>query len=256
MSEEGYSSDICFMYGTTHIYSLKGNIVMIRFLKIAWRILLVFCVACAICLLLLLGINIYVKAAVKDRIITVEEAGKLSDVDCIIVLGAGVYGDDSPTLMLEDRLLRGIDLYYKGCAPKLLMSGDHGGLYYDEVNVMKKYAIGKGVISSDIFMDHAGFSTYESMYRAKNIFGVDKAIIVTQRYHLSRALYVAKAMGIDAYGVAAEDIKYAGQYSRDVREFFARGKDFLTAIFKPKPSVMGDKIDITGDGDLTNDKAY
>ncbi|MBQ9934598.1 MAG: YdcF family protein [Lachnospiraceae bacterium] len=229
---------------------------MLKILKIAWRILLVFCVACGICLLLLLGINIYVKASVKDRIIAVEETDNLSNVDCIIILGAGVYGDETPSLMLEDRLLRGIELYNKGCAPKLLMSGDHGGLYYDEVNVMKKYAVGKGVVSSDVFMDHAGFSTYESMYRAKNIFGVDKAIIVTQRYHLSRALYVARAMGIDAYGVAAEDINYAGQYSRDVREFFARGKDFLTAIFKPEPSVMGQVIDITGDGDVTNDKAY
>lgn len=227
---------------------------MKKILKVAWRILFIICAVCGICLLLLLGINIYVKASVKDRIITAEEADKLSDVDCIVVLGAGVYGDDTPTLMLEDRLLRGIELYYKGCAPKLLMSGDHGGLYYDEVNVMKKYAVEKGVVSSDVFMDHAGFSTYESMYRAKKIFGADKVIIVTQRYHLSRALYVARAMGIDAYGVAAEDINYAGQYGRDVREFFARGKDFVTAIFKPKPSVMGDEIDITGDGDVTNDK--
>ena len=227
---------------------------MKKVLKVVWRILFVLCAFCGICLLLLLGVNVYVKAAVKDRIITVEEATKLSDVDCIIVLGAGVYGDDTPTLMLEDRLLRGIELYYMGCAPKLLMSGDHGDLYYDEVNVMKKYAVEKGVTSSDVFMDHAGFSTYESMYRARKIFGTDKVIIVTQRYHLSRALYVAKAMDIDAYGVAAEDINYGGQYSRDVREFFARGKDFLTSIFKPKPSVMGDMIDITGDGDITNDK--
>lgn len=237
-----------------HIYTLKGNITMYRFLKIMWKLLLGFSIACGVVLLLLLGINIYVKASVKERIITAQEAAKLSDVDCIIVLGAGVYGDQTPSPMLEDRLLRGIELYEQGCGPKLLMSGDHGSLYYDEVNVMKSYAIGKGVPSSDIFMDHAGFSTYESMYRAKEIFGADKVIIVTQRYHISRALYLAKAMDIDAYGVAAEDVEYGGQYSRDVREFFARGKDFLTAIFKPEPVVMGDKIDITGDGNVTNDK--
>lgn len=213
-----------------------------------------FCIACGVGILLLLGINIYVKASVSDRIITGEEAAKLSDVDCIIVLGAGVYGDQTPSPMLEDRLVRGIQLYEQGCGPKLLMSGDHGGLYYDEVNVMKSYAIGKGVVSSDIFMDHAGFSTYESMYRAKEIFGADRVIVVTQRYHISRALYLARAMGIDAYGVAAEDINYGGQYSREVREFFAIGKDFLTAIFKPTPAVMGDVIDISGDGDVTNDK--
>ena len=227
---------------------------MYRFLKIMWKLLLVFCVACGVGLLVLLGINIYVKASVKERIITVQEAGELSEVDCILVLGAGVYGDKTPSPMLEDRLIRGIELYKQGSSPKLLMSGDHGGLYYDEVNVMKNYAIEQGVPSSDIFMDHAGFSTYESMYRAKEIFGADKVIIVTQRYHISRALYLAKAMGIDAYGVAAEDIEYHGQYSREVREFFARGKDFLTAIFKPKPAVMGHSIDISGDGDVTNDK--
>jgi len=227
---------------------------MVKILTKIWKILFVFCVICGVGLLLVLGINIYVKASVKDRIITVDEAQKLSQVDCIIILGAGVYGDDTPSLMLEDRLIKGIELYDKECGPKLLMSGDHGKKYYDEVNVMKSYAVDKGVLSSDVFMDHAGFSTYESMYRAKNIFGVDKAIIVTQRYHLSRALYVAKAMGIDAYGVAAEDIEYVGQEARDVREFLARGKDFLTAIFKPKPTVMGEKIDISGDGDVTNDK--
>lgn len=227
---------------------------MVKFLKKMWKVLFVICVVCGVGLILLLAINIYVKASVKDRIITVEEAAKLSDIDCIMVLGAGVYGDQTPSMMLEDRLLRGIELYYKECGPKLLMSGDHGERYYDEVNVMKSYAIGKGVLSSDIFMDHAGFSTYESVYRAKEIFGADKVIIVTQRYHLSRALYLAEAMGIDAYGVAAEDIEYGGQYSRDVREFFARGKDFLTAIFKPKPAIMGEKIDISGDGDITNDK--
>lgn len=253
MSEEAALQTSVCMPCEAYI-SLKGNITMYRFLKIIWKLVLGFSITCGVGLLLLLGINIYVKASVKERIITAQEAKKLSDVDCIIVLGAGVYGDQTPSPMLEDRLLRGIELYQKDCGPKLLMSGDHGGLYYDEVNVMKDYAVGQGVPSDDIFMDHAGFSTYESMYRAKEIFGADKIIIVTQRYHISRALYLAKAMGIDAYGVAAEDIDYAGQYSRDVREFFARGKDFVSAIFKPRPAVMGSAIDITGDGDVTNDK--
>ena len=83
------------------------------------------------------------------------------------------------------------------------MSGDHGRVSYDEVNTMKDYAINDGIPSDDIFMDHAGFSTYDSMYRAKEIFGVKKIVIVSQKYHLTRALYIAKKLGIEAYGVSA-----------------------------------------------------
>ena len=104
--------------------------------------------------------------------------------------------------MLRDRLDEGIALYKAGCAPKILMSGDHGSEYYNEVSVMKNYAIKQGVPSEDIFLDHAGFSTYESMYRARAIFGAEKVVIVTQKYHLTRAVYNAKNLGMDAYGVA------------------------------------------------------
>jgi len=110
------------------------------------------------------------------------------------------------------------------------------------------------VASSDIFMDHAGFSTYESFLRAKEIFGADKIIVVTQEYHLHRAVYIGMKLGIEVYGVAAEDINYSGQTGRDIREFLAIGKDFLVTIFKPDASVMGGKIDLTGNGDVTNDK--
>ena len=117
-----------------------------------------------------LGTNLYVRGSVKDRILNPGQAEELEDVDCILVLGASVQNNETPSLMLQDRLDRGIELYFAGCAPKLLMSGDHGSMYYNEVAVMKNYAIKAGVPSEDIFMDHAGFSTYESMYRAKNIF--------------------------------------------------------------------------------------
>ncbi len=203
--------------------------------------------------LLFVGINIYVRLTTIDDIITIEEAVKLDDVDCILVLGASVTPDDQPSVMLEDRLKTGIELYKAGCCSKLLMSGDHGGLYYDEVNIMKDYAKEAGVPSGDIFMDHAGFSTYESMYRAKKIFDAEKVVIVTQKYHLPRALHIAKSMGIEAYGVACEDIRYAGQTMRDIREFLAIGKDFFNSIIKPKPTLMGGKIDLRGSGDVTND---
>ena len=199
------------------------------------------------------GINAYVKSVGKKLIVTPEGASKLKGVDCILVLGCGVRDDGTPSDMLRDRLERGLELYFAGVAPKLLMSGDHGSVEYDEVNIMKQYAIDKGVPSEDIFMDHAGFSTYESVYRAKEIFCADNIVIVTQEYHLYRALYLAKSFGLEVHGVSCDYYIYAGQKMREVREILARNKDFFTAIFKPYPTYLGEAIPVSGDGNLTND---
>ena len=204
-------------------------------------------------LLTALFINGYVKAAVKDRILNVEKASELKKVDCIIILGCGVYDDGSLSPMLRDRLIRGLELYKEGAAPKILRSGDHGRKEYDEVNAMKKFAIAKGIPTSHIFMDHAGFSTYESLYRAKEIFQADKIIIVTQEYHLYRALYIANQLGIEAIGVSATKRDYGGQTLRETREILARGKDFVICIFKPEPTYLGETIPVSGDGNITND---
>ena len=200
-----------------------------------------------------LGLNAQVIGATNDKILSTEQAAQLGNVDCILVLGCKVHEDGNPSHMLEDRLKRGVALYKGGAAPKLLMSGDHGQVEYDEVNAMKKYAMDAGVPSQDVFMDHAGFSTYESMYRAKEVFGAKKIIIVTQEYHLYRAIYAAERMGMEAYGVNADYRTYSGQLMRDVREVLARVKDWLTAECKPLPTYLGDKIDIGGNGDVTND---
>lgn len=200
------------------------------------------------------GVNSYVKSSASDRIITSEEAAKLTDVDCILVLGCQVKDDGTPSDMLKDRLTRGIEVYNLGAAPKLLMSGDHGREEYDEVGTMKLYAIDAGIASEDIFMDHAGFSTYESVYRAKEIFEADKIIIITQEYHLYRALYIAEELGVEAYGVSSDYHTYAGQSMRECREILARCKDFVTTIFKPEPTYMGEAIPVSGNGDITNDR--
>ncbi len=171
----------------------------------------------------------------------------------ILILGCGLRPDGEPTQMLKDRLDMGIDLYFSGAAPKILMSGDHGRVQYDEVNRMKRYAMDKGVPSQDIFMDHAGFSTYESMYRARDIFQVEKAIVVTQEYHLYRALYDGNCLGLELWGFPAKKIRYGGQRIRDAREILARNKDILYCILQPKPTYLGDAIPVSGDGDLTND---
>ena len=184
---------------------------------------------------------------------TSEEAAELQ-ADCILVLGAGVRSGGVPSPMLEDRLKTGIALYQSGAAKRLLMSGDHGRKGYDEVNVMKSYALHGGVPSEAVFMDHAGFSTYESMYRARDIFGAKKIIIVTQEYHLYRALYDAESLGLEAYGVAADGRRYSGQLYRDFREILARGKDFFYGIVQPRPTYLGETIPLSGNGDVTNDR--
>lgn len=195
-----------------------------------------------------LGINQYVKSRAEKYILDADETG--GGYDCVLVLGCKVNGD-SPSLMLRDRLRQGVDLY--GVASdRLLMTGDHGRDGYDEVGVMKAYAEDAGVASEDIFEDHAGFSTYESMYRAKEIFKAKKILIVTQEYHLYRAIYDARALGLDAYGVVAEpSMDYGGQMYFDIREILARNKDFVFSIFKPKPTYLGDAIPISGNGEAT-----
>lgn len=200
------------------------------------------------------GVNAYVKGSVADRIISSEEAAKLTEVDCILVLGCQVKDDGTPSDMLKDRLTRSIEVYNLGAAPRMLMSGDHGREEYDEVGTMKDYAVEAGVPSEVIFMDHAGFSTYESMYRAKEIFQADKVIVITQEYHLYRALYIAEQLGIEAYGVASDYHTYAGQGMRDFREILARCKDVAMCVFKPEPTHLGEAIPVSGNGNATNDQ--
>lgn len=197
------------------------------------------------------AINSWVVYSTAPRILTTEEATKLQDVDCILVLGCAVRPDGTPSPMLAERLQKSVELYEAGAAPKLLMSGDNGQIEYNEVAAMGNYALKKGVPSYDIFLDYAGFSTYESVYRAKAIFQAKKILIVTQKYHLHRALYIAKALGLDAYGVSSDTQVYAGQVNRDVREILARNKDFLTSIFKPKPTYLGDPVPVSGPGNFS-----
>ncbi len=199
-----------------------------------------------------LGLDAGVRLSTKNRILA-PDAAELQGADCILVLGCGVWADGQPSHMLEDRLKRSVEIYELGAAPKLLMSGDHGRVDYNEVQVMKNYAIAAGIPSENVFMDHAGFSTYESLYRARDIFCARKVIIVSQGYHLYRALYIARALGLEAYGVSADYRNYSGQIMREIREILARCKDVVTSVFMPEPTYLGEQIPITGSGDATND---
>lgn len=214
------------------------------------KYLKIFCTM-MICFVFLLGfINIYMYISTRQRIDTDQQF----DADCILILGAGVR-NEQPTPMLNDRLLEGIELYNEKKAPKIIVSGDHGREDYDEVNIMKQFMIDHGIPSSDIFMDHAGFSTYESIYRAKEIFQAKKVIIVTQDYHLYRSLFIAHHLGIDAIGYSANPRTYKGQLMREAREIIARCKDFVMSYIQPKPTYLGETIPVNGNGDVTNDKA-
>ncbi|MBP3392067.1 MAG: YdcF family protein [Clostridia bacterium] len=220
-------------------------------IKILQNIIIVILCLVAVGVIAVFSVNGHVKSVGKKRLLTAAQAAELKDVDCILVLGCSVRADGSLSDMLRDRLTQGIQLYKAGVSDTMLVSGDHGQAEYNEVGAMKKYAVQNGVPSERIFMDHAGFSTYETVYRAKEIFGADKVLIVTQEYHLYRALYIAEQLGIEAYGVSADLHTYAGQSARDVREILARCKDFAMCIFKPEPTYLGTPVPLSGSGDLT-----
>ena len=210
-------------------------------------------------LLLIVAINGSMVLMTDSRIFlegegdAVQRAIEELNPQCILILGAGLKPDGTPNLMLADRLDQGIALYKRGAAPKILLSGDNGQERYDEVNAMKEYCLDQGVPMEDIFMDHAGFSTYESIHRASSIFQVESMIIVTQDYHLPRACYLAEKMGIRYLGIAARQIDYGGQQGRDLREIAARCKDFFTGILKPPPTYLGEVIPIEGSGLASHD---
>lgn len=224
------------------------------------KILIVILALAALGVCAVFGINQYVITVTEDQIlcsvetrenqISEETLDELREkgAECVMVLGASVKRDGSPSYMLRDRLDVGILLYKKGIAPKLLLSGDHGKIHYDEVNVMKRYAVEAGVPADDIFLDYAGFSTYESVYRANAIFQVEKLVVVTQGYHQYRALYGCNKMGLQAWGVASDQVTYRGQTMRDLREIAARDKDFVKWMFKPDPTYLGEAIPISGSG--------
>jgi len=221
------------------------------------KVLFIFIILIIAGILSLFSIDLYVKVSTEKKMFTVEELKcESKDYDCIVVLGAGLKNDGTPSPMLKERIDKGIELYNEGISPKIIMSGDHEFPDHDEVNAMKTYAFEQGVPAEDIFMDHAGISTYDSMYRAKEIFGAEKVIVVTQKYHLYRATYIGNNLGLETVGVDAEKTKYSGTAYRETREFLARIKDFFKCAAKPKSLYGGKETPVFGDGNVTNDKEY
>lgn len=147
--------------------------------------------------------------------------------DAIVVLGAGLQSDGSPSQMLEDRLRAAVALYGEGISESIILSGDRSGDSYDEVGAMERYCLNAGVPQEAIVRDDRGFSTYETMYNTAELIGAGDIIVITQEYHLYRAIYIARSMGIEADGLCADYRTYRAQFLRDIREYAARIKDFL-----------------------------
>ncbi len=222
-----------------------------------WKSAVALGVAGASLLLLIGSVTACMKDVYADRFFTVGEFSDkwaTEDYDCILILGAGVRADGTPTAMLYDRIVVGTELYLAaaeaGHAVPLLMSGDHSG-DYNEVGAMKSQAVEAGVPSEDIFLDHDGYSTYESLYRAKEMFGAEKVIIVSQGYHLYRALHIARELGMDAVGAPSDLQDYYLQTKYELREMLARVKDIYTAAELSPPCEITERVDLAGDGDDT-----
>ncbi len=197
--------------------------------------------------------NVITVVGSKGSIVTASAAqSQTQQADAIVVLGASVLADGTPSTILQDRLDDGIQLYFAGVAPKVIMSGDNETASYNEVKAMKSYAIAQGVPSEDIFCDHAGFSTYESMYRAKYVFGCERIVVATQTYHLYRALWSAQCLGMQAQGVPSDYRTYQKQTQYDIREIPARTKDFFKALLRVPSTYVGDPISLNQSGDVTN----
>lgn len=204
-------------------------------MKILKALFFVFCAFCAFVVI----INLIVVLSTKKNIVLLDN--KTFDADFVLILGAAVWQNRRPSFILEDRLLTGIDVFKFGVVDFVLLSGDHGKQNYDEVTVMKNFVVEKGIGEKYIVLDTKGFSTYDSCYNAKNTFKAKKIIIITQKYHLYRALYIAKSLGLEARGIASDRRKLRGSFIRNFREVFARVKDFFVCTIKPAPNINVDQ---------------
>lgn len=210
-------------------------------------IVVVLCIGVPLC------INAYVCVTTHPSFSSTEELEHNTSLnaDAIVVLGAGINWDGSPSTVLKDRLDTAIALYNADVAPKIIMSGDNSDSTYNEVMAMALYAEDQGVSADDIFCDHAGVSTYDSMYRLRYVFMVDRCVLVTQEYHLYRALYDARSFGIEARGVPSDNATYAHKDDYELREVLARVKDFFAVAFNSEAETKSEPVSLNQSGTIT-----
>lgn len=195
-------------------------------------------------LIFILTTNIVFYITTKQYIY--NSASDAPNAEVALIPGAAILPSGAPSSIFIDRVDTAIDLYKEGKVSKILVSGDNSTVSHNEVNPVRLYLLNKGISDQDIFLDHAGFDTYSSMYRARDIFGVTSILITTQSFHLPRAVFIARRLGIQAYGVRA-DVGHI-LFRNYVREVFADEKAMFDLVFHTKPKYLGDTIPITGDG--------
>lgn len=193
----------------------------------------------ALVFLFILTVNLNIVANTNDNIYSVSETIKLSDdFDCILILGAGVKANGTPTDMLRDRLLAGFEGYKQLKTVPVFLSGDSENSDYQETVAMKKFLLDKEISEEDIICDGYGLSTYESIWRAKNVYGYNKILIVSQKYHLYRAIYIANELGMTAYGIDGALTTYGKQPLYNLREYLARLKDVFYTEMRHNPKYI------------------
>lgn len=205
----------------------------------------------SIIVLIFIGItNLYVKHQTEASIYkTINEVPK---TEVGIIFGAGIIGD-KPSKYLKDRLDAGISLYKLKKINKILLSGDNGNDQHDELTVMKKYCYFNGVDTTKIYIDYAGFDTYSTMFRAKKIFKIDTAILVSQKYHLNRAVFIGNKLGINSNGFSANVGEYKGYKYVCFREYFSVFKSFIDVIRNRKPHFLGIEVNINSVSNYTQE---
>lgn len=198
--------------------------------------------------------NIATVATTRAQVRTVDAFARevqQQPVDAVVVLGASVYPDGTPSDMLADRLEVAVDLYRAGAAKAIIVSGDNRSSHYNESDAMKAYCVALGVPSQDVFVDHGGVGTYESMYRARHLFGAQRIVVVTQAYHLYRAMFAGQALGMETWGVASDKGAYDNQLAYSLREVAARTKDFFAALLNAPVALDEAPVSLDGSGDRT-----
>jgi len=185
--------------------------------------------------------SVYVEYRWEERVFTATD---VPEAPVALVFGAGLRGANQvPSPMLAERIDAAVALYQAGKVKALLVSGDNSDRTHDETRAMRRYAIAKGVPSRHVVADYAGLSTYDSIYRAHAIFGVERAILVTQRFHLPRAVFIARSLGLDAFGVAADEERQR-HAPYPFRELLARPWALALVLTRPEPRFLGEPAPI------------
>ncbi|MCK5491235.1 MAG: YdcF family protein [Candidatus Pacebacteria bacterium] len=218
------------------------------------KIIITFCSAIAISVVVIIAINYYINS--KSAKYIYQEMANVPQIKVALVLGAKVNQNGTLSPIYQDRVQTAFELYESKKVEKIIVSGDHGRENYDEVNSAKDYLLERGMESEDIFLDYAGFDTYDSLYRAKEIFQVSSLVVVTQNFHLSRAVYIGKSLGLETYGMSADKHQYIDNGYSELREKFSKIKAFFDVNLNSKPKFLGENISIEGDGRESWDEKY